>query len=113
MRTEKEKMLAGELYHPTGPELEADLTTTRLWLARYNAAVAKSAAERRLLLAERLAQGGEDTGVRPPFFFDYGFNIHLGRGVFLDFNCVILDVVEVRIGDGTQIGPAVQIYCAD
>lgn len=113
MRTEKEKMLAGELYRPIDPELKTDLAATAVWLARYNAVLAKSAAERRRLLAERLAEIGEDTDIRPPFYCDYGFNIRLGRGVFLNFNCVILDVVEVTIGDRTQIGPAVQIYCAD
>src|SRR5262249_3932516 len=49
----------------------------------------------------------------PPFFCDYAYNIHVGEEVFLNFNCVILDVVEVTIGDCTQIGPAVQIYAAD
>ena len=113
MRSEKEKMLAGELYRPIGPELKADLAAAAEWLARYNAALAKSAAERHRLLAKRLAEVGEDSDIRPPFYCDYGFNIRLGRGVFLNFNCVILDVVEVSIGDRTQIGPAVQIYCAD
>ena len=51
--------------------------------------------------------------IRPPFHCDYGYNIRLGDGVFLNFNCVILDVVDVSIGDRTQIGPAVQIYAAD
>jgi maltose O-acetyltransferase len=51
--------------------------------------------------------------IRPPFFCDFGYNIRLGAGVFLNFNCVILDVCAVSIGDGTQIGPAVQIYAAD
>ena len=113
MRTEKEKMLAGELYRPIGPELKADLAATAAWLARYNAALAKSAVERHRLLAERLAEVGENTDIRPPFYCDYGFNIRLGRGVFLNFNCVILDVVEVIIGDGAQIGPGVQILAAD
>ena len=113
MRSEKEKMLAGELYRPVGPELTADQGTTAQWLARYNDALAKSPAERHRLLVEQLAEVGEDTDIRPPFYCDYGFNIRLGRGVFLNFNCVILDVVEVTIGDRTQIGPAVQIYSAD
>src|SRR3546814_20321268 len=72
-----------------------------------------SAVEQRELLAERLAEVGENAVVRPPFYCDYGFNICLGRDVFLNFNCVVLDVVEVTIGEGTQIGPAVQIYGAD
>lgn len=50
--------------------------------------------------------------IRPPFHCDYGFNIRLGDGAFLNFNCVVLDVVEVNIGAGTQIGPAVRIYTA-
>jgi len=51
--------------------------------------------------------------VRSPFHCDYGYNIRLGAGVFLNCNCVIFDVVPVAIGDGTQIGPGVQILAAD
>ncbi len=65
------------------------------------------------LLLERLAAVGDGAVIRPPFHCDYGFNISLGMGVFLNFNCVILDVVEVTIGDKTQIGPGVQILTAD
>jgi maltose O-acetyltransferase len=60
-----------------------------------------------------LAEVGEGSYVRPPFHCDYGYNISLGKGVFLNFNCVILDVAKVTISDGTQIGPAVQILTAD
>jgi maltose O-acetyltransferase len=112
-RSEKDKMLAGELYHPSAPEIQADLAATRAWLVRYNAALALSPDARRALLAERLAEVGAGAVIRPPFHCDYGFNIRLGANVFLNFNCVILDVVAVTIGDGTQIGPAVQIYAAD
>jgi maltose O-acetyltransferase len=69
--------------------------------------------ERHALLSEHLGDVGTGAVIRPPFFCDYGYNIHLGDDVFLNFNCVILDVVEVSIGDRTQIGPAVQIYAAD
>ena len=113
MRTEKEKMLAGELYDASAAEIQADLAATRRWLARYNAALAMAPAQRRTLLLERLAAVGEGAEIRPPFHCDYGFNIRLGAGVFLNFNCVILDVVAVVIGERTQIGPAVQILAAD
>ncbi|WP_132252971.1 sugar O-acetyltransferase [Methylobacterium segetis] len=112
-RTEKEKMLAGDLYHAGCPELQADLAQTRAWLVRYNASLGLPASDRRRLLAERLAEVGPDAVIRPPFFCDYGYNVALGAGVFLNFNCVILDVVSVRIGDATQIGPLVQILTAD
>jgi maltose O-acetyltransferase len=111
-KTEKQKMLAGELYRPDA-ELAADQAATKAWLVRYNAALALPVSDRHALLHERLGQVGKDAVIRPPFFCDYGYNIRLGDSVFLNFNCVILDVVEVVIGDRTQIGPAVQIYAAD
>jgi maltose O-acetyltransferase len=113
MRTEKDKMLAGELYDASAPEIQAELAATHRWLARYNAALDMAPAERRQLLVERLAAVGDGAVIRPPFHCDYGFNIRLGAGVFLNFDCVILDVVEVTIGDRTQIGPGVQILTAD
>lgn len=112
MKTEKQKMLAGELYRPDA-ELAADQAATKMWLVRYNAALAEPPSVRRALLLERLAHVGADVVIRPPFHCDYGYNIHLADGVFINFNCVILDVVEVKIGGRTQIGPAVQIYTAD
>jgi maltose O-acetyltransferase len=112
-RTEKQKMLAGELYSAADAELQADLAVAHAWLARYNAALGQPPAMRRALLAERLAAVGADVDVRPPFHCDYGYNIRLGDGVFLNFNCVILDVVEVLVGERTQIGPGVQILAAD
>jgi maltose O-acetyltransferase len=112
-KTEKQKMLAGELYRPGDTELAADQAANKTWMVRYNSSLALPVSERHALLSERLAHVGADVVVRPPFFCDYGYNIRLGDGVFLNFNCVILDVVEVSIGDRTQIGPAVQIYAAD
>ena len=113
MRTEMDKMLAGDLYDAGAPELQAALAETHSWLARYNAALGLAPSERRKLLLERLGAVGDGAVIRPPFHCDYGFNIHLGAGAFLNFNCVILDVVEVRIGERTQIGPGVQILAAD
>jgi maltose O-acetyltransferase len=112
-RSEKQKMLAGEFYDASAPEVQADLAATMEWLVRYNAALAMPSEERRKLLLERFAAVGERSVIRPPFHCDYGFNITLGTGVFLNYNCVILDVVAVTIGDKTQIGPAVQILAAD
>jgi maltose O-acetyltransferase len=111
-KTEKQKMLAGEHYQADA-ELAADQAATKHWLVRYNATLAEPVSVRRALLSERLAHVGAGAVIRPPFHCDYGYNIHLADGVFLNFNCVILDVVEVFIGERAQIGPAVQIYTAD
>lgn len=111
-RSEKAKMLAGELYRPDA-EILRDQLAAQAWLARYNAALGSSPEARRALLAERFAHVGRGVVVRPPFHCDFGSHISFGDDVFLNFNCVILDVVAVTIGTATQIGPAVQIYTAD
>jgi len=111
--SEKEKMLSGQPYRPGDPELQAAMAAAKHWMVRYNAALAESPTVRRELLRERLGEVGDGAVIRPPFHCDYGSHIRLGAGVFLNYNCVILDVAEVSIGEGTQIGPAVQIYAAD
>lgn len=112
-RTQKEKMLAGEMYNPADQEIQADLLATGAWLKRYNDTLGSPAEQWNALLLERLGEVGTGAVIRPPFYCDYGFNIRLGAYVYINFNCVILDVAEVTIGAGTAVGPAVQIYTAD
>ena len=113
MRSERAKMLAGELYDPLDPELVAGRERARDLCQALNATREGEQDARRRILGQLFASGGDTVWMQPPFFCDYGTNIRLGSGAFLNFNCVILDVVEVTIGDGAQIGPAVQIYAAD
>ena len=113
MASEKQKMLAGELYVATGEELAADARRVAEWMDRYNASIAGTQRDHAVLLREIMASVGEGSYIRPPFHCDYGYNISLGAGVFLNFGCTILDVVKVTIGDRTQIGPGVQILTAD
>src|ERR1700726_2716081 len=79
-RTERDKMLAGDLYDAGAPELQGDAAAAHEWLARYNAAFGTPISERWELLLERLAAVGEGAVIRPPFHCDYGFNISLGAG---------------------------------
>ncbi|MGT2515009.1 sugar O-acetyltransferase [Sphingomonas panni] len=113
MRTEKQKMIAGELYHAGDAELVADVMRAAAWMDHYNARIALDRDEQRTLLREMLASVGENVIIRPPFHIDYGYNITIGDDVFLNYGCVILDVCAVTIGDKTQIGPGVQILAAD
>ncbi|WP_263409160.1 sugar O-acetyltransferase [Terriglobus tenax] len=109
-KSEKQKMLAGELYTANDPELQAELERAQTLLINYNLAIPEA---RDGILRSLLGTCGEGVVVRPGFACDYGYNIHLERGVFLNFNCVLLDVMPIRIGEGTQVGPAVQMYAAD
>jgi maltose O-acetyltransferase len=105
-------MLAGELYDPLDPELVQMRTRARDLCQALNGTREADVVERRRILRELLGAGGEGVSVQPPFYCDYGLNIHLGEGVYFNFNCVVLDVGEVRIGDFTLFGPSVQIYTA-
>lgn len=111
-RTEREKMLAGELYDPRDPELARDRETARDLCQTLNATREGDTDERRRILQQLFGTGGETVWMQPPFYCDYGSNIHLGPNCFFNFNCVVLDVCEVRIGEHTLFGPAVQIYTA-
>ena len=110
MPTEREKMLAGELYDSLDPELAAARARARDLCRALNAMREADEAERRRVLCELFGSGGDSVWMEPPFHCDYGTNILLGERVFFNFNCVVLDVREVRIGSRTLIGPAVQIY---
>lgn len=101
-------MLAGELYDANAPELVASRSRARMLCGRLNTAgIAEE--EFRRIVTELIGSGGESAEIVPPFHCDYGANIHLGRRVFFNFNCVVLDVSTVTIGDFTMFGPAVQI----
>jgi maltose O-acetyltransferase len=112
MITEREKMLAGDLYDPLAPELVAARTRARDLCRALNDTREADEAERRRIIVDLLGAGGESAWIQPPFYCDYGTNITLGTRVFFNFNCVVLDVCPVRIGDFTLFGPGVQIYAA-
>jgi maltose O-acetyltransferase len=112
MATQREKMLAGELYDPLDPGLVAARQHARDLCQALNATREAEREERRRILRELFGAGGDSVWMQPPFFCDYGSNIELGERVFFNFNCVVLDVCMVRIGSFTLMGPAVQIYTA-
>jgi maltose O-acetyltransferase len=112
MQSERDKMLAGQLYDPMDRELVAGRDRARDLCQALNATREAQQDERRRILKGLFGAGGESVWMQPPFFCDYGSNIYLGERVFFNFNCIVLDVCEVRIGDFTLFGPAVQLYTA-
>ncbi|HWG45401.1 MAG TPA: sugar O-acetyltransferase [Gemmataceae bacterium] len=112
MRNETEKMLAGELYDPLDPDLVRARDRARYLCQTLNATREADRDQRRAILTELFGKGGDSVWMQPPFYCDYGSNILLGERVFFNFNCVVLDVCPVTIGDFTLFGPAVQIYTA-
>jgi maltose O-acetyltransferase len=111
-KTEKERMLAGELYNARDPQLLALAHRARALLATYAATPLMETETRRRLLSSLLGGIGRNVSIEAPFFCDYGENIVIGNNVFVNYNCVFLDCNRITIGDNILIGPAVQIYTA-
>ena len=107
--TEREKMLAGKLYDPTDKELAALRIKVRRLCEKYNVSSCEKPELRDALLHEILGKCGENTYMEPDIRFDYGCNTYTGKNFFSNYNCVILDVAEVRIGDDVMFGPNVTI----
>lgn len=109
MNSERQKMLAGDLYDPHDAELVAARERARDLCRALNDTRESQQTQRRQILQDLFGTGGDTVWMQPPFYCDYGSNIHLGASVFFNLNCIVLDVCEVRIGDHTLFGPGVQI----
>jgi len=110
--TEKTKMLSGELYNPNDRELVAERHKARIGFQKINSLTDEHKKERNKLFRELMPNARKGLWIEPPFYCDYGYNIHTGKHVFFNFNCCILDVMRVDIGNHVLIGPNVQIYTA-
>ncbi|MGN7485180.1 sugar O-acetyltransferase [Priestia megaterium] len=112
MKTEKKKMLDGEMYNPADAQLVKDRENARRQVRIYNETLENEGEKRTQLLKELFGLTGENVHVEPNIRVDYGYNIFVGENFSANFDCTILDVCEVRFGDNCILAPGVQIYTA-
>lgn len=112
MKTEKQKMLAGEPYFAGGEELTADRLRARNLTYTYNNTRPDEQALREEILSQLFGKTGKSIFIEPTFKCDYGYNIHVGENFYANFDCVMLDVCKIEIGDNCLIAPGVHIYTA-
>ncbi|RDW21286.1 maltose O-acetyltransferase [Oceanobacillus chungangensis] len=112
MKTEREKMLAGELYRPADKELLEMRSNARRLTRLYNQTTENEEEERSKILKELFGSTGKNIYIEPTFRCDYGANIYVGENFYANFDCVILDICDVRIGDNCMLAPGVHIYAA-
>ena len=108
----KQRMLRGELYLADDPDIQADAARGHDLMERYNATRAAEQELRDRLLRELLGEVGEGVVVRPPVWIDYGSNISIGARTFVNYDCVLLDVAPIRIGEACQLATRVQLLTA-
>lgn len=111
-KTEKEKMLDGELYNARDPELLDMYHRARKLLLAFNATDSTHTAEKQRILSALLAKVDEDVWIEAPFFCDYGAHISIGKNSFVNMNCMFLDNNWITIGENVLIAPYVQLYTA-
>ncbi|MCX5690737.1 MAG: sugar O-acetyltransferase [Planctomycetota bacterium] len=112
MGTMRERMLASRLYLAHDPELVSMRLRARQLQREFNATTEREGSRRSSLLGDLLGEAGDGVFIEPMFQCDYGTFIRLGKGVFMNFGCVILDCAMVTIGDRTMFGPGVHLYAA-
>ncbi|MBT1690619.1 sugar O-acetyltransferase [Dawidia soli] len=112
MKTEKEKMVAGELYYALDPELVADRRHAKQLLHRLNITEYVVGPGALAVLRELIPNAHPTLYIEPPFQCDYGYNIYCGENVYFNVQCTVLDVMRVTIGSNVMFGPGAQLYTA-
>lgn len=110
--TEKELMLSEQLYIARDTELAADNMRARRLLRLINTSTEDQVTYRQELFRELFHTIGENFCVEPPFRCDYGCNISIGNNFAANYDCIILDVCHVSIGDNVFFAPRVNIFTA-
>ncbi len=108
----KDRMVRGELYIADDEDLAADFARAQELLERYNATAHAEQAERDVILRELLGDVGDGVVVRPPFRCEYGARVRIGANTFFNFDCLMLDVAPITIGEACQIATRVQFLTA-
>lgn len=110
--TEKEKMLFGKLYMASDEQLVLERKQARKLIRLFNSTDEEQNEKRENILKELLGSCGNDVYIEPSFKCDYGKNIYIGENFYANFDCIILDVCKVNIGNNCLFGPRVCIYTA-
>ncbi|TDL30455.1 acetyltransferase [Jeotgalibacillus sp. S-D1] len=111
METEKDKMIAGKMYEAWHPELVADRVRAKKLTGEFNQ-LSATEEQRKKLIQKLFGTAGENIYIEPSFRCDYGYNIHVGKNFYANFDCLILDGCKVEIGDNCMLAPGVHIYTA-
>ena len=112
LKSEKEKMIAGEYYLAGDPVLVKDRRRAKLLLHRLNVTEYRMTKKAREIIQELIPKAGTNLYIEPPFHCDYGYNMVCGDNVYFNVNCVVLDCATVTIGSNVFIAPNVQLYTA-
>lgn len=111
-RTQKQRMLAQELYIAADPTLKKEAKQAKVLLHRFNQLAPEHFSKQQELLKQLLGKVGQNYYIEPPFYCDYGQNTYIGENFYANTNAIFLDVAKITIGDNVMFGPRVSLYTA-
>lgn len=112
MRSQKEKMLAGDLYIASDPELAKESHQAKNITRIYNQTTEEDNDIREDLLKKLFGKAGKAIYFEPPFHIDYGVNTSIGENFYANYDCIFLDIAPINIGNNVMFGPRVGLYTA-
>ena len=112
MMTEKEKMLAGELYISSGEELKNERRKARLIAHAFNQTTEEEGEKRVELITSLFGKVGKNVSVKPNLRCDYGYNISVGDNFYANYDAILLDIAPITIGDNVMLAPRVGLFTA-
>lgn len=110
--TEKELMLSGQLYIAKDKELAEDFSRAKKLLRLFNQTTEEEPEKRRDIISRLFSRSGKDVWIEPPFYCDYGGHISVGDSFYANYDCIVIDVCDVTIGNNVFFGPRVCVYTA-
>ncbi|MDC3412028.1 sugar O-acetyltransferase [Terrihalobacillus insolitus] len=111
-KSEKQKMLDGDLYHPSDPQLVEEKARARKLTRAFNETPESKLKKREEIIKSLFGSTGSNLYMESNFHCDYGYNIHIGENFYANYDCVMLDGGTITIGDNSMIAPGVHIYTA-
>ena len=112
MRSEKEKMLSGDLYIAHDDELRVDFKRAKKLVREFNHTTEDQRDKRNEIIKKLFKKSGKGVYLEPPFYTDYGCNTEVGDNFYANYETIILDIAEVKIGNNILFGPRVGLYTA-
>lgn len=112
MEKEREKMISGEMYDPSDEQLVKDREAAKIFCKEYNLTDDTNYDLRKKMIQNFLGKTGDKLHIESNFRVEYGYNIEIGENFYSNYDCLLLDICPIIIGDNAMLAPGVHIYSA-
>ena len=109
MEKEREKMISGEMYDPSDEQLVKDREAAKIFCKEYNLTDDTNYELRKKMIQNFLGKTGDKLHIESNFRVEYGYNIEIGENFYSNYDCLLLDICPIIIGDNAMLAPGVTL----